>query len=179
MDATAAWDDGPAEEMHVLGAEPIVPDFSGFYAQVRGPVARALAVTLGDADLAADAADEALARAYASWAKVARMANPSGWVYRVGLNWARSGLRRRNQWHPGLTAVVDPGPAAPVEPSLVAALAALSVRQRSVVVCRYLLGYSDHETSVALGLRPGTVRSSLQRGLRRLRDELGHLREEQ
>src|SRR5690606_16069786 len=42
--------------------------FSAFYRDRWAPIARGLALTLGDADLAAEATDEAMARAYPRWA---------------------------------------------------------------------------------------------------------------
>jgi RNA polymerase sigma factor (sigma-70 family) len=175
VDATTAWDEARAE---LVPAAVTVRDFSEFYAATREQVARALAVTLGDADLAADAADEALARAYLKWAQVGQLDNPGGWVFRVGLNWARSSLRRRHRPARRLGDVDSLELPPVVEPALTKALAELSTRHRSVVVCRYLLGYSDEETANALAMRPGTVRSCLHRALKRLRSELGHLREE-
>ncbi len=70
-------------------------DFAAFYEQHHPRVARALAVTLGDAELATEATDEAMVRAYQRWKQVSSLDNPGGWVYRVGLNWSRSVLRRR------------------------------------------------------------------------------------
>jgi RNA polymerase sigma factor (sigma-70 family) len=53
--------------------------------------------------------------------------------------------------------------------ALLAAVRALPDRQREVVTCRYLLDLSEAETAQVLGLRAGTVKSSLSRGLDRLR----------
>lgn len=153
-------------------------DFEAFYAETRKPLARALAVTTGDRDLAVEAVDEAMARAYQRWSRVARLDNPGGWVYRVGLNWATSVLRRRSRPVPGSW---RPGPVdnpAPAEPAVLAALAELDVRQRAVVVCRYLLGWSDAETAAALSTPIGTVKSRLHRANRQLAQRLAHLREE-
>ncbi|HYT10696.1 MAG TPA: sigma-70 family RNA polymerase sigma factor, partial [Mycobacteriales bacterium] len=52
---------------------------------------------------------------------------------------------------------------------LLAAVRALPDRERDVVTCRYLLDLSESETAAVLGLRPGTVKSRLSRGLDRLR----------
>jgi RNA polymerase sigma factor (sigma-70 family) len=52
------------------------------------------------------------------------------------------------------------------------ALARLPAKHREVVACRYLLDLSEEETATVLGLRPGTVKSRLSRGLARLRREL-------
>jgi RNA polymerase sigma-70 factor (ECF subfamily) len=48
----------------------------------------------------------------------------------------------------------------------------LPERDREVIACRYLLELSEAETAATLGIRPGTVKSRLSRGLARLRREL-------
>jgi len=157
---------------------PTVPSFDDFYGMHRASIGRALALTLRDADLATEAVDEAMARAYQRWHHVRTLDNPGGWVYRVGLNWSRSFLRRSRRPAP---AWVSQRPAVPgpmvMDPSIDRALAELSVDQRAVVVCRFLIGYSEAQTAAALGLRPGTVKSRLSRALDRLRvllDALQH-----
>nr|MBA3622718.1 RNA polymerase sigma factor [Euzebyales bacterium] len=69
-------------------------DFTAFVQQWTPPVVKALSATLGDPDLARDATQEALTRAWLRWPDVLSLANPPGWLYRVGLNWARSRYRR-------------------------------------------------------------------------------------
>lgn len=152
--------------------------FSAFYRSSRDAVARALALTLGDTDLAVEATDEAMARAFQRWSHVEAMANPAGWVYRVALNWACSSLRRRHR-APRPTAAPEVAGIGPIaEPTVAKALADLDVRQRAVVVCRYLLGWSEAETAVALGTPVGTVKSRLHRASRLLAARLSHLRPE-
>lgn len=152
--------------------------FADFYRSSRDRLAGALALTLGDVHLGADAVDEAMVRAYQRWDRVGAFDDPGAWVYRVALNWATSVLRRRNRapslpderWVDHTISVA--------EPAVAAALAVLSVDQRSVIVCRYYLGMSEHETASALGIRPGTVKSRLHRALRELERRLDHLRPE-
>lgn len=153
--------------------------FGEFYRLSRDRVVRGLALTLGDADLAADATDEALARAYQRWGQVGALDDPAAWVYRVGLNWASSVLRRRRRAPspPAERSLDDVAPFG--EPSVMAALAELPEGQRSAIVCRYYLGMSETETAVALNTRPGTVKSRLHRGLQELRIRLAHLRPEE
>ncbi|MDO8363419.1 MAG: sigma-70 family RNA polymerase sigma factor [Actinomycetota bacterium] len=152
--------------------------FEAFYSSQRASVARALALTLHDSDLAADAADEAMARAFARWRTVQRLQNPSGWVYRVGLNWARSVLRRRNgprrRVHDIDEQIIEVR-----DQQLHRALLRLDLDRRAVVVCRYFLGMTEDEIAQSLDIRPGTVKSRLHRALRHLEDQLGYTREEE
>lgn len=153
--------------------------FAEFYGSSRERLVRGLALTLGDAHLAAEAVDEAMARAYQRWDRVGAFDDPAAWVYRVGLNWASSILRRRRR-APAPPTERGPDNLAPVpEPTVKAALAELTDGQRSVIICRYYLGMSEAETADALHTRPGTVKSRLHRGLQQLRGRLAHLRQEE
>ena len=147
----------------------VAKDFEGFYRAHRDRVARALALTLGDVHNGAEAADEAMARAFQRWNKVSGYYNPEGWVYRVGLNWARSGLRKRSREVLTIYLETSYEQALP-DPSLDRALAELSFEQRSVVVCRYLLDYSVEQTGEALQIPHGTIKSRLSRALERLEE---------
>jgi RNA polymerase sigma factor (sigma-70 family) len=170
----------PQAVMQVVVAEA-PPSFHDFYVASRDRVGRALAVTLRDNDLAADAVDEAMARAYQRWDVVCRMDNPSGWVYRVGLNVARSRLRRLIRRRADAASAPRAATAAEptiTDPAIARALAELSVDHRAVVVCRLLLGWSEAETAVALQIRPGTAKSRLHRALATLEPKLAHLRPE-
>ncbi len=150
--------------------------FELFYRTNRSTVARALALTLRNTELASDAADEAMARAFERWDNVSTLENPVGWVYRVGLNWSRSLLRRATRPTPvWLTGDGTSTDAAATDPAVDRALGELSVDQRAVVVCRLLLGYSEAQTARALNIRPGTVKSRLSRATTRLQGLLAHL----
>ena len=150
------------------------PSFDEFYAQARPDIARALALALGDVDLATEATDEALTRAYERWPTVSRLERPEGWVYRVAMNWALSLLRRRRRSQHRL---YDPGVdlAEVSDPDVHAALGELDVKHRTVIVCRHLLGWSVAETAAALKVREGTVKSRLHRAHRILQASLRHL----
>lgn len=159
--------------------EPVPLAFADFYRSTRDRVARALVVTLADIHLGTEAADEAMARAYQRWDTVRCLEDPAAWVYRVGLNWARSIVaRRRRAPNPPLHRWPDDlGPIA--EPAVAAALAELPVAQCAVIVCKFYLGLSEAETARALNTRPGTVKSRLSRGLQQLERRLAHLRPEE
>jgi RNA polymerase sigma-70 factor (ECF subfamily) len=56
--------------------------------------------------------------------------------------------------------------------ALLAAVNGLRDEQREVVACRYFLELTEEETAETLGLRKGTVKSRLSRGLAHLREQL-------
>ena len=145
--------------------------FEEFYAADWERIYRALAVTLRNPDLAAEATDEAMTRAYQRWGLVRAYHNPTGWVYRVALNWARSRLRRHSREHAGDGRESAYEPALP-EPEVHRAIASLPDHHREVVVLRYLLDWSEGDIAAALGVPAGTVKSRLNRALSRLREEL-------
>ena len=136
--------------------------FDEFYAATRPNIARALSLTLGDADLAFEATDEAMARAYERWPLVRRLDRPEGWVYRVAMNWALSILRRRKRSDHRLYDPSDTSLAI-ADPDVHAAIGELDVKHRTVIVCRHLLGWSVADTAAALRVREGTVKSRLSR----------------
>lgn len=150
--------------------------FEDFWRAQRTPLARALALTLGDIQLAAEATDEAMARAFQHWSRVSTLDSPMGWTYRVGLNWSRSVLRRLHRRPPQWLAQPNTQhDVAPLDPSVVTALQRLSSAQRSVVVCRLLLNLSEQQTAALLHIRPGTVKSRLARATTHLATSLAHL----
>jgi RNA polymerase sigma factor (sigma-70 family) len=168
-------DPEPSVDLTVVHIDPVHidprRDFETFYRESYANIARALTVTLGNLDLAQEATDEAMVRAYVRWEKIRSYDNPGGWVYRVGLNWARSARRRLSRAMPfHERSVVD---ATVIDPANYAALRDLDVALRSVVVCRLLLDWSVEETAAALRIKPGTVKSRLHRALSQLEQTLG------
>ena len=101
-------DDEPAE-----APRQIETSFEAFYASEAAALHRAVAATLPDPSRAADAVDEAMARACASWDRVGRYDAPAGWVYRVAVNWATSRWRKLRRE----ASLTDPGTRPDREPS--------------------------------------------------------------
>lgn len=148
-------------------------EFENFYRSRREQVFRGLVLTLRDRDLAADATDEAMARAFQHWRSVRSYDNPEGWAYRVGLNWARSRLRRSKREVRGFRVDDEPSPELTAsDPAITEALAALPLSLRAVIVLRIYFDWSTREVAKALGLPQGTVKSRLSRGLERLENTM-------
>lgn len=148
--------------------------FEAFYKTSWEGIYRPLAVTVGDHDLAREAVDEAMTRAYARWRTVGELANPSGWVFRVAYRWSIDRLRRIGRERRLLPRLVGtPSSAEPwVEPGLESALESIPRDQQVVVVLACVHDWTEQAIAEALNIRPGTVKSRLHRGLTRLRQEL-------
>ena len=154
--------------------------FAEFYQRHIDSLCRTLTGSLGDAQLAQEAAQEAMARACERWDKIATYENPTGWCYRVAMNWATSRWRkRRREVITNTMPTPSPREAADftIQDRLRTALAALSVDQRSVIVLRLVEDWSIAETAEALGIASGTVQSRYARALANLRAELGDFHE--
>lgn len=134
-------------------------EFEDWYREAHPALVTALAVATGDADLAADSVDEALARALPRWRG---LDDPSAWTYRVALNVARRRLRRRAMEERLLRRSVPvaalPGPTG----ELWLLVAALPARQREAVALRYVAHLTEAQVAVAMGVARGTVSSTLR-----------------
>jgi len=157
-------------------AEPMLMggSFEEFYRTKRDHLVRSLVLSLGNRELGIEAADEALTRAFQRWQDVQTYDNPTGWVYRVAMNWARTKLRRGKRELPSIYVEDAPFHENPiVEPGLDSALASLPLKFRSVIVMRYYLDWSIQEIAEAQRIPKGTVKSRLHRAVAALQAELG------
>jgi RNA polymerase sigma factor (sigma-70 family) len=78
-----------------------------------------------------------------------------------------------------MPAASDEAESVALRQALVAALRRLPTRQREAVVLRYLADMSEADVGLALGIRQGTVKTHLHRGLAALRVLMGRdLKEE-
>jgi RNA polymerase sigma factor (sigma-70 family) len=142
--------------------------FDAFVLRVEPKLRTALVATYGPAD-GRDAARDALSWAWENWARVSGMANPVGYLYRVG----QSATRRygSRQIPPQLLTAVEQRQTE-VTPELVPALARLSTQQRTVVVLVHAFQWTLREVAATLEISPSTVREHLDRATTRLRDDL-------
>jgi RNA polymerase sigma-70 factor, ECF subfamily len=143
--------------------------FDTWYASARPKVLTSVALWCGSLDVAADAADEAFARALARWPRVRSMASPAGWTATVAINVARRQARRRQLERTLLRRRapedVLPAPAGEVFDTI----AALPERQRTIVLLRYVHDLPLGEIAELLGVARSTVTTSLTDAYRRMR----------
>ena len=154
-----------------VGGAPAPADgFEHRFTELFGCAYRIAFRLLGDRDDAADVAQEACARAFARWERLARGGDPAPWVTRVAANLAIDRWRRRRRDR--VRAVEPPtatGDAADgTRVDLHRALAVLSRRQRQVVVLRWLADLPETTVAGLLGCSVGTVKQHNRRGLARL-----------
>jgi RNA polymerase sigma-70 factor (sigma-E family) len=130
----------------------------------------------GDRDLADELTQETLARVWARWPRVRRMASPQAYAFRIALNLARSWFRRRSRERRALARLdatdVSDEPATAERVATRAAMVALPRRQREVLLLRYFAGLGVAETADTMGCTPGTVKAHTHRALARLRQQL-------
>lgn len=139
--------------------------FRVFVTEHEARLRRALVATYGP-ERGREAAAEALAWGWQHWQEVQTMTNPVGYLYRVGQS--RTRFRKR-------PVVFPPRPRADpawVEPSLLAALGALSVSQRRAVVLVHAYEWTHTEVAEVTGVSPSSVQTHLERGLAKLRAAL-------
>jgi DNA-directed RNA polymerase specialized sigma24 family protein len=141
-------------------------EFTAFVRRVEPWLSFALAASYG-VEVGRDAVADALAYAWENWSEVHKMANPAGYLYRVGQTSAR-----RSQRRPPLFPLVDPAVLPHVEPGLPAALEELSEGQRSAVLLVHVLEWTEREAAELLGVDRSTIRRHRDRGLNKLRAAL-------
>jgi RNA polymerase sigma-70 factor (sigma-E family) len=137
----------------------------------------ALCLHIGDAGLAEEIAQEALARTWQRWDRVALADSPDAWVFRVALNLATSRFRRTTTERRALARMegraAAPGSDDDTDRLVVrAAVAALPPRQRSALVLRYYADLPVEQTAEAMGCAPGTVKSLTAKAIDNLRANL-------
>lgn len=162
--------------MDLLGDDRRDAEFTAFVQSKGASLSRAAYYLCGDVHRAQDLVQVALTKTYVAWS-TARRRDPYAYARRVLVNSNVDSWRRR-RWReaPGGDAAIHTGPSAPDLTSqvadrqlLVAALLALTPRERAVLVLRFFEDLSERDTAQALNVGVGTVKSTSSRALAKLR----------
>jgi RNA polymerase sigma-70 factor (sigma-E family) len=149
--------------------------FPEFFTSQYGRLRRLGFLLTGDWAQAEDLAQEALVRVYWRWSLVRRQAHPEAYARKVLVNRHRSLLRRLRleARHAHQTRAEAPGLARREDLLAVqAAIRRLPARQRAVLVLRYHEDLTERDVARLLRIPVGTVKSSANRALTRLRRDL-------
>lgn len=146
-------------------------EFTAFATSAWRYLARTAYLLTGDQDRADELVQETLTRTYAAWDRV-RLDDATGYARRVLINLSIDERRRRRpiptEWADrpfvdrAQDQVDDRDQAARI-------LAALTPRQRRIVVLRYFDDYTEAQTAECLGISVGAVKSACSRALAGLR----------
>jgi len=160
-------------------------DFADVFAAHHAEALRLAYLLCGDRHRAEDAVSEAFVRVYRRWRK-GDIDQPRAYIKRAVVNEVNSRFRRlvverreaarRSGDDRGGRAADDQLADADL---LFRALQALPDRQRTAIVLRYYGAFSEADIATTMGIAVGTVKSSVSRGLERLRavmDEQGGAR---
>jgi RNA polymerase sigma-70 factor (sigma-E family) len=154
------------------GRRPVAPATESFEVVFRRESVRMIRLAylmVGSAPLAEEVVQDAFARLLERWEGIEQ---PAAYLRTCVLNGCRNAHRRR-----ALERKHAARPAVPVAGVLGAdhlqdALAELPVKRRAAIILRYYHDLSEAEIADTLGVRPGTVKSLVSRGLAQLREVL-------
>ncbi len=152
-------------------------DFGTFYRQHLGDALRLAYLLCGDERRAEEAVADVFVRIYPRWIR-GDVDKFRGYLRRALVNELRNHHRHRLvERREEARRTVTPGGQGTEEQfadreRLLVALAALGPRQRAAIVLRYYADMSERETAAVLGMSVGSVKSSVSRGLARLRELL-------
>jgi RNA polymerase sigma-70 factor (sigma-E family) len=149
-------------------------DFEAYVA-TRGPALLTFAYVLtGDARLAEDLTQTALAQAYRHWRRVQRAEHPDAYVRKVLVNAHLSWRRRRSSTERPTDAIEtgsapDPAEQVAARDEMRRLLDSLPPRARTILVLRYYADLDDASIAELLSISPSNVRATASRALATLR----------
>lgn len=152
----------PSAPLVAVGAE-----FDDLYRAEHEPMVRLAFLLCGDRETALEVVHDAFVVTCERWSRLDR---PGAYLRTTVVNRCRD-LGRRRRFRSDAP-VPDRADSAGGDDYLADAIAALPPKRRAAVVLRYYLDLSEAEIAATLGVRPGTVKSLLSRGLDQLRRSL-------
>ncbi|WP_431948888.1 SigE family RNA polymerase sigma factor [Actinacidiphila sp. bgisy167] len=152
-------------------------DFTAYVQERRASLYATAYHLTGDRHEAEDLLQTALFSTYRAWDRISDKAAVGGYLRRTMTNLHISAWRRRklNEYPteelPETVGETDAMRGTELRAVLWQALAKLPEPQRTMLVLRYYEGRTDPEIAKILGISVGTVKSSIWRSLRRLRED--------
>ncbi|MGE0877759.1 MAG: sigma-70 family RNA polymerase sigma factor [Acidimicrobiia bacterium] len=151
-------------------------DFDALFETAYPSLVRALTMACGDAEVAADAVQDAFVKAHLRWRRISTYDDPAGWVRRVAINRINDHFRReargeraRRRMAPLHEDAAMPEPL----PDLAGALRRLPPQQRLAMSLYYLNELSVAQVASAMQLSEGAVKYHLHQGRAGLRPLIG------
>ncbi|MDH6124149.1 SigE family RNA polymerase sigma factor [Kitasatospora sp. GP82] len=154
-----------------------ITEFTAYVRERRASLYATAYHLTGDRHEAEDLLQSALFSTYRAWGRITDKAAVGGYLRRTMTNLHISAWRRRkvNEYPteelPETVGDTDAMGGTELRAVLWQALAKLPENQRTMLVLRYYEGRTDPEIADILGISVGTVKSSIWRALRRLRDD--------
>ena len=147
-------------------------DFEQWYEDVSPRVYRAVYAIVGKRSAAEDVVADAFTRAWAKWeGGLASSPSADGWVWQVALNL----VKRRSRIREFTFSNLPDRRHDDVKPDgdVWRAVGKLPLRQRQVVVLRYIGGFTEKEIADLLDVSQGSISASLHKARSKLRLKLG------
>jgi RNA polymerase sigma-70 factor (sigma-E family) len=163
-------DDSPlalsgAEPLEVVHAPLVHDDFNQLYQYEYVGMVRLARGLVDTTERAEEIVQDAFAKLLDRWNRVDE---PGAYLRTAVVNGARSELRKREvRRRVGLQRRPDPDPLE--RDYLIDALDKLPPKRKTALVLRYYADMTEKEIASTMGVRPGTVKSMLSRGLAELR----------
>lgn len=183
-----AYGEGPGERRALSETVDAEAAFTAYVQERRASLYATAYHLTGDRFEAEDLLQSALFSTYRAWDRISDKAAVGGYLRRTMTNLHISAWRRRklNEYPteelPETPGDTDAMRGTELRTVLWQALARLPELQRTMLVLRYYEGRTDPEIADILGISVGTVKSSIWRSLRRLREDevlsIGRDREE-
>jgi RNA polymerase sigma-70 factor (ECF subfamily) len=155
-------------------SEPL--SFEAFFEDEARTLFRRLCAVTGNAAEAEEIMQDAFLALWERWERVSTLDDPTGYLYRTAMNVFRRRRRRAAlAVRRALALAPDPVPFSEIEEQqdVLAALAALTPRQRAALVLTGVMDYSSEEAGRALGVTAGTVRGLASRARDHIRRHVG------
>lgn len=176
-EAGAAYREGTGERSVPAGTEDAEAAFTAYVQERRASLYATAYHLTGDRFEAEDLLQSALFSTYRAWDRISDKAAVGGYLRRTMTNLHISAWRRRklNEYPteelPETAGDTDAMRGTELRAVLWQALSRLPETQRTMLVLRYYEGRTDPEIADILDISVGTVKSSIWRSLRRLRED--------